>query len=604
MKNKGFYIKSVIATGEGMITSRVDFKDGCNLLFGPSEKGKSSVFSLIDYMLGKDEPPKLPPQGKGYNTFYMEFVTKEEGMIHTAKRILDEKVVAVKTCAYEQYDNEDIQTAIYHFSGKRKTYSQFLMELNGFPDGLLLRKSTTDKANFTYSWVRHLILADENRIVSENPIFQPQNDRTTQTQEKSVIYFLTTGKDDGNFQTQEKAELRKSRYEGMIQLTLESIDAVNSKIQELGDVTYADLTDENTLESLQAKMAEGDSHLKSFYIQREKLEDEKRQAISKKLFMSEFIKRMVMLQKHCLIDLERYEFLFDGASLMNILTGTHVCPICKSELKENVQIDENFLTVIQDEYNRVKSKLGDIGNLISTKKEEEKKLVSQIDSLTSQLETIQHKINNFTSQISSIKSVLERFQINIEKKAEARFLQEESRRLYKKLESLKKEKSHKPQVPVYNRQTSIDEEFCNLIKEKLAYWNVIGDNELVVFDEEGFDFVLGGKERITCGKGARGVTCSAILMSLLEFCQLKDIPFSNVLVLDSPLTAHFSDGKMDAEETTQTRFFKYCNDKIKDYQLIVVDNKSPELNERKSLSNIHFIEFSEVGFYRGKEQCF
>ena len=50
MKSKGFYIKSVIAVGEGMITSRVDFKDGCNLLFGPSEMGKSSVFSLIDFI--------------------------------------------------------------------------------------------------------------------------------------------------------------------------------------------------------------------------------------------------------------------------------------------------------------------------------------------------------------------------------------------------------------------------------------------------------------------------------------------------------------------------------------------------------------------------
>ena len=58
MKNKGFFIKSVIAVGEGMITSRVDFKDGCNLLYGPSEMGKSSVFSLIDFMLGKKEAPK------------------------------------------------------------------------------------------------------------------------------------------------------------------------------------------------------------------------------------------------------------------------------------------------------------------------------------------------------------------------------------------------------------------------------------------------------------------------------------------------------------------------------------------------------------------
>ena len=52
-----------------MITSRVNFQDGCNLLFGPSEMGKSSVFSLIDFMLGKDDSPKLPPEGTGYKMF-------------------------------------------------------------------------------------------------------------------------------------------------------------------------------------------------------------------------------------------------------------------------------------------------------------------------------------------------------------------------------------------------------------------------------------------------------------------------------------------------------------------------------------------------------
>ena len=135
------------------------------------------------------------------------------------------------------------------------------------------------------------------------------------------------------------------------------------------------------------------------------------------------------------------------------------------------------------------------------------------------------------------------------------------------------------------------------------YWNVIGENDPVVFDENGFDFVIGGKKRLTCGKGARGVTCSAILMTLLEFCQLKDIPFSNVLVLDSPITAHFTDGKVPVEETTQSQFFKYCNERINDYQLIIIDNKSPKSNERENLSNINFIEFSKDGrngFYLGK----
>ena len=105
MRNKGFYIKSVIATGDGMILSRVDFRRGCNLLFGPSEMGKSSVFSVIDYLLGKKETPKEVKEGEGYDTFYMEYVTCSDSVTHTVRRYLNDNQVLVKDCAYEAFES-------------------------------------------------------------------------------------------------------------------------------------------------------------------------------------------------------------------------------------------------------------------------------------------------------------------------------------------------------------------------------------------------------------------------------------------------------------------------------------------------------------------
>lgn len=84
-------------------------------------------------------------------------------------------------------------------------------------------------------------------------------------------------------------------------------------------------------------------------------------------------------------------------------------------------------------------------------------------------------------------------------------------------------------------------------------------------------------------------------MTLAEYCIKHDIPFTRTLVIDSPITAHFSDAKMSPEETTQNRFFKYLNDAEMDYQLIIMDNKSPNEEERKLLSNINYIEFSSDG---------
>ena len=603
MKDKGFYIKSIIATGENKEISRVDFTDGCNLLFGPSEMGKSSVFSLINYMLGSERAPKLPPEGNGYDTFYMEFVTKNDNKVHVACRVLNDHNVIVKDCTYDEYAKDSIDSHVYHIKSKKSSYSQYLMQLNGFSEGLEIKKSNSSKVSFTYTWIRHLILADENRIVSESPIFYPVNEPTSTTQQRSVIYYLTTGVDDSDFTPQEKPDIRNSRYSGMIELTKSEIEILNQRIQNLGDVSYADFYDEDVIKSVQLKISETEHQLDSLYDKRKRLEDEKKTLLSNSLFVREFIKRMKLLHKHYITDLQRYEYLYNGASLFRVLTESHTCPVCHSEIKDKTQFDEEYLNQIQHEYNQVMLKLDDVKAIICKKENEELEIIQQLDSIKSQLDTLEGDINNFTSEMSSINLELKRYQDNIEKKAEAKFLQEELQRLYKKLDALEKERKAKPASPEYNRQTTINEEFCQLVQKKLIDWNVITENEPIVFDENGFDFVIGGKGRLTCGKGARGVTCSAILMSLLEFCKLKNIPFSDVMVLDSPITAHFSDNTLYADETTQSKFFKYCNENIKDYQLIIIDNKAPNIKERETLSDINYIEFSEDGrngFYLGK----
>lgn len=201
-----------------------------------------------------------------------------------------------------------------------------------------------------------------------------------------------------------------------------------------------------------------------------------------------------------------------------------------------------------------------------------------------------------------MKRILLKYQENIEKKTYSKFLQEEAQRLTKLIDELQKEQKDKPASANYSRQASIGIEFCNSVKAKLQAWNVI-DDVPVVYDESDFDFSIGGQKRIMCGKGSRGVTCTAILMTLIEFCKQKGIPFSQLPVVDSPLTAHFNDERVDADETTQSKFFNYCNETKFDYQLILIDNKMSPAAERETMSGIHFIEFSESnrnGFYLGK----
>ncbi len=603
MSKKGFYIKSIISTGDGMITSKVEFQDGCNLLFGPSEKGKSSVFSIIEYMLGSSSEPKRVKESLGYTDYYMEFVTYEDNDIHTAHRKLGDNKVIVEDCAFAQYGTGVIST-IYSLKSKSNTYSSYLMNLNGYSKNLQLKKNKTSKAQMTFSWARHLFLVSENRVVSENPIFIPKNDTSSITQEKSFLYYITTGQDDSSFEVAEDDKIRRSRIGGMISLAQENLNNVNTKIIELGDVNFNDFKGEEFFKSYKEQIGKQEKDLNDLYKQRTEKEEVIRKQKSKILFTKEFVKRMNLLKKHYIIDLQRYEHLYEGLSLIIPLTEEHTCPICHSHIVNCEVVNDGYKDALKIEYNKTEAKLADIEKILTIKESEINDMESQIKSTEEVICGINNSIRDFEPCINDLKATLLKYQENIEKKVYETFLQEEAQRLTRQIVNLREQQKTKPKSLNYIRQASIDIDFCNSIKAKLQAWKVVDEDVSISYDEAGFDFIIGEQKRTMSGKGRRGVTCTAIMMTLIEFCKQKNIPFSQLLVVDSPITAHFDDGRVAADQTIQTRFFDYCNKTDFDYQLILIDNKAPSTSERKKMNGIHFIEFSERhrnGFYLGKE---
>ncbi len=604
MKSKGFYIKSIIATGDGKETTQVDFKMGCNLIFGPSDTGKSAVFSVINFLLGKNGNPKEVPEGDGYDVYYMEFITLHDDNIHTAKRKLNEKKILVKECCFSDFDKNENNGTLYVLSGKKNSYSNYLMSLNGHSNELELKKSSTKKIALTFTWIKQLILANETRIVSEEPVFNPSGQFSNQQLERSLIYYLTTGIDDKSFTPAEREDLRTSRIQGMIEITNENIKSIESRIFKLGDVSYADFEDDAAMHTIQSQLDTENSRLNQLHNNINADEEKKRVLLSKILFVREFLKRITILEKHYLVDISRYEYLNKGRTLFDVIDEIHECPICHSEIEDSSKIDDRFKNAISEGYKEVASKLADIRTLVDRKRNELIKLETDLKNTEHLIRNMNLQMNSFVINLHSLKNMLLKYQENIEKKSELKYLNNESRRLYTKLAILNEQVKGKSTNTGYIRTTNINDDFCEILKTKLMNWNII-DNVPVVFNEDSFDFVFGGKKRTSCGKGTRGVTCSAILMTLLEFCDKNNIPFSSLLVLDSPLTAHFDDEIIDVNEITQTRFFNYCNDHISNYQLIIFDNKSPNKEKREILNNIHYIDFSEEGkngFYPKKTE--
>ena len=47
-----FYIEKIIVTGSGKTDSIIELSNGVNIIYGPSNTGKTYIVKCIDYMFG------------------------------------------------------------------------------------------------------------------------------------------------------------------------------------------------------------------------------------------------------------------------------------------------------------------------------------------------------------------------------------------------------------------------------------------------------------------------------------------------------------------------------------------------------------------------
>ena len=52
-----FYIEKIIVTGSGKMDSIIELSNGVNIIYGPSNTGKTYIVKCIDYMFGSKREP-------------------------------------------------------------------------------------------------------------------------------------------------------------------------------------------------------------------------------------------------------------------------------------------------------------------------------------------------------------------------------------------------------------------------------------------------------------------------------------------------------------------------------------------------------------------
>ena len=126
--NRRFYIKQISASGMGKEVSTITFKDGVNILYGPSNSGKSYVINCINFMFAGDIP--FERSATGYDTISILFESKDGESVSGTRKIVDGKNGDTGAGNVEVFSTlKDIRSGEYNIS--KLEYSDLLLLLMG-----------------------------------------------------------------------------------------------------------------------------------------------------------------------------------------------------------------------------------------------------------------------------------------------------------------------------------------------------------------------------------------------------------------------------------------------------------------------------------------
>ena len=147
-------------------------------------------------------------------------------------------------------------------------------------------------------------------------------------------------------------------------------------------------------------------------------------------------------------------------------------------------------------------------------------------------------------------------------------------------------------------------ELCRRVFELLLDWAVPAV-ESVFFDEESADIYINNRNRVSYGKGKRGIFLTALVVAMMERALAEGNPHLGLIVIDSPVVTYKDPkhGTQDPEEAldvnVKDRFYSWLADRSEPGQIIVLENEEPDAEVQRRLFHEEFVGLGKAEGRRG-----
>lgn len=585
-----FYIEKIIVTGSGKTDSIIELSNGVNIIYGPSNTGKTYIVKCIDYMFGSEREPI--DISTGYQ--YIKIIVRTQCGTITMSRKIGENKIKVSS------NDNNVPSGKYATKASRTNYDKTInsvwLSLIGINDlHLVISNENYKKQILSWRTFSHMFMLTETKIISEYSAILSGRD-TSNTAVIASLIFLLSGQDFAETETKDTKEIKEAKKNAVKAYINKELFRLSERNQELlaqlKENPNIDIAVE--IEKIMAEISTNEKRINSSIEENQKI---LAQLYEKNENLSEcnvLLNRYDELTTQYDADLKRLNFIVDGEANLNASFSTH-CPFCDGEVV--VKKNQNYIDAAKSDYKKIKLQAKDLESASKELRSEKLRLEQEIGTLMAKKKSIEELIEKeLKPQVFNLKEKLSAYKDAIECQKEIDILKKLSEQKTADMieNDIDEESELKFKVKEHLDYSFINE-LSNGIKSFLENCNY--DNLLsVIFDKADMDIVINGKKKSSNGKGYNAYFNSVVAIVLSRYMESKAKYSPDFLVLDSPILSLKEKETKKPSETMRNTLFENIVDNQKGIQTIVIENEIPEINY-KDANIIHFTKEKNNGRY-------
>ena len=591
---KRFVIASKTESGE-RIGSTLDLAPGLNIVYGPSNTGKTLILDCVDFMLGGEARRLYKP---ALRIYAVTMILDVDGAEVSLYRELDEKkndIIVISKAP-------GIEGGTYTVGAKTKdkdTISSLWLKLMGINKDVKIIRQIEDSMEqaLTVRTFYHFFVINENRISGENSILKAGSQTYTKNIPVPTITSLIYLAKELNYISPNGAPKTSSKIITVKRTTAQSIvDGSVNAMRERETISIKS-DDPRTVEEIQTEINEILEQISAAEDSLQKTTDRDQIVTNQLIEITSAIAESTILKNRYNAlrtqyesDMRRLTFIAEADIHKGKIPKLDHCPFCNGELpKEKTQ---SCLDAAIAEADKIELRIKDLQYADEALSKEMDKLQSQREALVREQQQVQAAIRGeLRPQVEALRDKLAIFTAALEKAKAKEMLKHFTEVLNEQLLRIKSEDEFSNDFDVREKIREVLQEplerLLTEILEKCNYDNYVGSR----FDEDMCDVVVNGSEKLSQGQGFRAFLNSVMALAVQEMLNEFNMHMPHLLVMDSPILSlkerEEDKGTEITSDSMRGGLFQYMIEHEKNRQTIILENEIPTL-DYSTANIIHF----------------